>query len=293
MSHASLSSKVQPERWVSCCQLGGDVIMANAAAARSGVVPVRKAPSAPRRWVIARRPDSCRRIPSANAAATSGSAGAAESITWRRSPQRSFSWRVRWIALAIILGGSVSARTPAPSCATAVPSTESPTQARQAAALDRLAGAGGLVFAAVLVAAGGEPVVGGRRGTGRGDHRRPVRHREHHRDRPDREGGAAGFLPAVVQALWTLRAAAFGLDMAAVAVALIGLSRAAAAMRLIPSWLALTAWPGAACLLIAAVFTVALADGGPWLAVGLVGFIVWVVFVITASVSLLRGRQIP
>ena len=99
--------------------------------------------------------------------------------------------------------------------------------------------------------------------------------------------------PAVVQALWTLRAAAFGLDLAAVGVALIGLSRAAAAMRLIPSWLALTAWPGAACLLIAAVFTVALADGGPWLAVGLAGFIVWVVFVITASVSLLRGRQIP
>jgi len=99
--------------------------------------------------------------------------------------------------------------------------------------------------------------------------------------------------PAVVQALSTLRAAAFGLDMAAIAVALIGLSRAAAAMRLIPSWLALTAWPGAVCLLIASTFTVALADGGPWLALGLAGFIVWIVFVITASVSLLRGRQAP
>jgi hypothetical protein len=33
--------------------------------------------------------------------------------------------------------------------------------------------------------------------------------------------------PAVVQALWTLHAAAFGLDLAAIAVALIGLSRAA------------------------------------------------------------------
>ncbi len=99
--------------------------------------------------------------------------------------------------------------------------------------------------------------------------------------------------PAVVQALWTLRAAAFGLDLAAIAVALIGLSRAAAAMRLIPSWLALAAWPGAACLLTASVFTVALANGGPWLAVGVAGFIVWVVFVMTASVALLRGRQIP
>ena len=39
MSHASLSSKVQPARWVSCRQLAGDVIMENTAAARSGVVP--------------------------------------------------------------------------------------------------------------------------------------------------------------------------------------------------------------------------------------------------------------
>jgi hypothetical protein len=99
--------------------------------------------------------------------------------------------------------------------------------------------------------------------------------------------------PDVVLALSTLRAAAFGLDLAAIAVALIGLSRAAAAMRLIPAWLALTAWPGAACLLTASTFTVALANGGPWLAVGLAGFLVWVVFVITASVSLLRGRQAP
>jgi hypothetical protein len=40
------------------------------------------------------------------------------------------------------------------------------------------------------------------------------------------------------------------------------------------------------------VFTVALANGGPWVAVGLAGFVVWLVFVITASVSLLRGRRI-
>lgn len=99
--------------------------------------------------------------------------------------------------------------------------------------------------------------------------------------------------PAVVQALSTLRGAAFGLDLAAIAVALIGLSRAAAAMRLIPFWLALTAWPGAACLLIASTFTVALTNGGPWLALGLAGFLVWIVFVIIASASLLRGRQTP
>jgi len=98
--------------------------------------------------------------------------------------------------------------------------------------------------------------------------------------------------PDVVGALWAVHGAAFGLDLAAIAVALIGLSRAAAAMRLIPSWLALAAWPAAACLFTASVFTVALVNGGPWVAVGAVGFVVWLVFVIIASISLLRSRPI-
>ena len=230
---------------------------------------------------------------------------------------------------------------------TTVPSTESRTRGREGAALDRLAGAGGLVFAAVLVA---DNII---RASAPGFDAAPAQVSAYflgHRaaavvplgllpagfalflfaaglwarapQEKSRWWAGVGVLgaatiaalfaivniteivltakaaqlassPAVVQALWTLRAAAFGLDMAAVGVTLIGLSRAAAAMRLIPSWLALTAWPGAACLLTAATFTVALADGGPWLAVGLAGFIVWVVFVITASVSLLRGRQTP
>jgi hypothetical protein len=231
--------------------------------------------------------------------------------------------------------------------ATTVPSTDSRTRGRPAAALDRLAGAGGLVFAASLVA---DNII---RSSAPGFDATPTQvsayfldHRTaaivplglfpagltlflfagglwaRARQEESRWWAGVGVLgaatiavlfavvniteialtakagqlaasPAVVQALWTLRAAAFGLDLAAIGVALIGLSRAAATMRLIPSWLALTAWPGAACLFTAAVFTVALADGGPWLAVALVGFIVWAVFVITASVSLLRGRQAP
>lgn len=107
------------------------------------------------------------------------------------------------------------------------------------------------------------------------------------------KAGQLAASPAVVQALWALHAAAFGLDMGAIAVALIGLSRAAASARLIPAWAAVAAWPGAACLLIASVFTVALTNGGPWIAVGLVGFVIWLVFVIIASISLLRRRQIP
>jgi hypothetical protein len=106
------------------------------------------------------------------------------------------------------------------------------------------------------------------------------------------KAGRLAASPAVVQALWGLHGAAFGLDLAAIAVALIGLSRAAVAVHLIPAWLTVAAWPGAACLLTASAFTVALTNGAAWLAIGLVGFLVWLVFVVTSSVSLLRGRRI-
>jgi hypothetical protein len=99
--------------------------------------------------------------------------------------------------------------------------------------------------------------------------------------------------PDVIQALWALHAATFGLDQAAIAVALIGLSRAAQSLGLIPAWMTAAALAGAGCLLVAAVFTVALTNGGPWRAVALVGFVSWIVFVVTASVSLLRGRYLP
>jgi hypothetical protein len=87
--------------------------------------------------------------------------------------------------------------------------------------------------------------------------------------------------------------AAFGLDLAAIAVAFIGLSRAATASALIPARLGAALLPGAGFLLIASVFTVALTNGGPWLALGLVGFVTWLVFMVATSVSLLRTPQIP
>jgi hypothetical protein len=228
-------------------------------------------------------------------------------------------------------------------------STESRTQARQAATFDRLAGAGGLVFTATLVV---QNII---RANAPGFDAAPAQvtayfldHRAavlvplglfpagllalfpfiagvwvRARQEESRWWAGAGALgaatiaalfaivniteivlaakaarlassPAVVQALWTLHAAAFGLDLAAIAVALIGLSRAAASIPLIPAWLAVAALPGAACLLTAAVFTVALANGGAWvLALGLTGFIIWLVFVVVASVALLRRRQTP
>ena len=99
--------------------------------------------------------------------------------------------------------------------------------------------------------------------------------------------------PAVVEALWAIHAAAFGLDMAATAVALIGLSRAAASSALIPRWINAAALAGAGCSLVAATFAVAITNGGAWFALGLVGFVIWIVFMVAASISLLRRPQIP
>jgi hypothetical protein len=99
--------------------------------------------------------------------------------------------------------------------------------------------------------------------------------------------------PVVVEALWAVHGAAFGLDLAAIAVALVGLSRAATASALVPGWLGAAVLPGAAFLLIASVFTVALTNGGPWLAVGLVGFVLWLLFMVASSISLLRTPEIP
>lgn len=99
--------------------------------------------------------------------------------------------------------------------------------------------------------------------------------------------------PGVVEALWAVHAAAFGFDLAAIAVALVGLSRAAASTALIPAWINAPALVGAGCLLVAAVFTVAITNGGAWFDLGLVGFVAWIVFMVAASISLLRKPQLP
>jgi hypothetical protein len=106
------------------------------------------------------------------------------------------------------------------------------------------------------------------------------------------KAGSLAGSPGVVEALWALHGAAFGLDLAAVGVTLIGLSRASVSTGLIPSWISAAALPAAACLLTAGVFAVSITDGGAWVALGLVGFVMWIVFVVVASSSLLRQTRV-
>ena len=138
-----------------------------------------------------------------------------------------------------------------------------------------------------------EPVVGDRRGPRRGGHRLAFRAGEHHRDRPHRQGRDLGSSPGVVEALWAaprgrLRARPGGHRGRA--------HRAEPSRDIVgahPRVDQCAALPGAACLLVAAAFAVALTNGGAWLALGLVGFVVWLVFMVAASISLLRKPQIP
>jgi hypothetical protein len=95
--------------------------------------------------------------------------------------------------------------------------------------------------------------------------------------------------PQLLRALWAIHSAAFGLNLAAIAIALLGLSRAAHAAALIPRPLALIAAPAAACLFLAAIFTVAIVNGGRWVYLGYAGFAVWGVFLVVAGISLTTG----
>jgi hypothetical protein len=95
----------------------------------------------------------------------------------------------------------------------------------------------------------------------------------------------------VVRALWTLHSAAFGLNLAAIAVALVALSRAARAAALIPRWMFVLVLPGAGCLFVAAICTVAIAEGSHWLYLGYLGFALWAIFLVTAATALLQASM--
>jgi hypothetical protein len=104
------------------------------------------------------------------------------------------------------------------------------------------------------------------------------------------DGSDLASAPRVVSALWALHGAAFALNLAAIAVALLGLSRAALAAGLIPSWLGVLSLPAAACLCCAAAGNVAIAEGSRWLYVAFPGFAVWTIFLLAAGAALVRSR---
>lgn len=96
--------------------------------------------------------------------------------------------------------------------------------------------------------------------------------------------------PALASTLWTFHNAVFTLNLVAVGGALLGLGRAAAIAGLAPQWLGRLATGGAVLLAAAAAPAVAEVHGSKVLAVGLLGFVCWIVLVATTSFRLLRAR---
>jgi hypothetical protein len=95
----------------------------------------------------------------------------------------------------------------------------------------------------------------------------------------------------LVAALWAIHAGAFGLNLCAIAIALLGWSRFARSRALVPHWFGVVAVPGAACLFAAALSAVPIAAGSPIVYLGFAGFVVWGVFLVACAVGLLRGSH--
>jgi hypothetical protein len=96
--------------------------------------------------------------------------------------------------------------------------------------------------------------------------------------------------PALVSTLWATHNTVFTLNLLAVGGALLGLGRAAAMAGVVPKSFATLSTFGALLLAIAAAPAVAEVHGSKLLAVGLVGFLCWLVLVAFASRSLLGSR---
>jgi len=93
---------------------------------------------------------------------------------------------------------------------------------------------------------------------------------------------------AVVDGMWVIHNAIFGFLLAAIGIALAGLTTAAATTGLLsPRWRT-AGLIGAGLLVVGATTTPAIIDASPTMFIGVAGFVVWIAFVIRTSVALLR-----
>lgn len=93
----------------------------------------------------------------------------------------------------------------------------------------------------------------------------------------------------VVEGLWVTHNAVFGILLGSIAVALAGLANAAVSAGLLGRVWRPVSFVGAALLLAGTATTPAIIDGAPTMFLGFAGFAVWVAFVVTTSVRLIRS----
>jgi hypothetical protein len=97
--------------------------------------------------------------------------------------------------------------------------------------------------------------------------------------------------PDLLALTWRIEGAAFALNVACIGVALLGLVTAASRAGLVPAWFRFLGWTGGVASLAAAASGVAMLEGAPILPLGLVGFLTWMVTLLTIGVRQLRAAD--
>lgn len=96
---------------------------------------------------------------------------------------------------------------------------------------------------------------------------------------------------ALLQAFWDLHTTAFAMSAPALALVLGALAAGSLVTgRVLPRWTAVVALVGAVALVAAGLLAAGAPEGGPGLVLQLLGFGLWLVTLVTASIGLLRGR---
>jgi hypothetical protein len=96
---------------------------------------------------------------------------------------------------------------------------------------------------------------------------------------------------SVVDGMWVMHNAVFGLLLAAIGIAVAGLTRASAASGLLSLRWKRFGLVGGTLLLAGATTTPGIIDGSPTMFIGVAGFVVWLAFIIRTSVALMHQPQ--
>lgn len=98
--------------------------------------------------------------------------------------------------------------------------------------------------------------------------------------------------PSAIWTMWKLHDVVFGFNAAMLSVTFAAVGVAAASVGLVPRWFRVVAPIGGGLLLVSALLTLQSAEGGmAGLAFGGLGFVTWVIFVITLSIGMIRARS--
>ena len=96
-----------------------------------------------------------------------------------------------------------------------------------------------------------------------------------------------------LELVWQLHAAAFALALPALGTTFVGAALAGHASGLTQAWQRAVGVVGGALMLIAGVGSLAVADGSPFLLVGVAGYAAWIVWLLASGVRLFRARPEP